>query len=138
MEKILPPSALDRTLLADITFNWIFKKMNTFRLTKDSEIPGFRDLGFWAKRKEIERLFHSDPVYRREQVKYGIPLGIWLGLSNSMIGWIAYGLTGWGLWFLPAIFLGVGTNTAVTIRLHRLFILNRQILSAYRRRTQSV
>jgi len=111
--------------------------MNTFKLTKDSEIPGFGELGTWEKRKEIERLFHCDPEYRREQKKYGIPLGIWLGLSNTGIGWIAYGFTGLSHWFIPAILVGVGINTVATVRLYRLLFLNRLILSAYRRQIQS-
>jgi hypothetical protein len=125
------------TAIAAPHFDDLQKEMKTFKLTKDSEVPGFEDLGFWRKKKEIERLYHCDPTYRKEQIKYGIPVGMWLGLSNSLLGWIAYGFTGLSFWLFLAIILGIGINTTMTIRLHRMLVLNQQVISAYRRQIQS-
>ncbi|MEM7792145.1 MAG: hypothetical protein AAF546_12140 [Verrucomicrobiota bacterium] len=107
--------------------------MNTFPLTKESEIPQLEGLGFWGRRKERIRLGRNDTLYQEELNKYGYFCSGWLSLSNGPICVIIYLKLGLNFWSILTTFLLVGLNVYLTTKFFLYLFLNHETLLAYDR-----
>jgi len=77
-----------------------------------------------------------DPIYKKAQEKAGIVSGGWLGLSNSLVGYICYGFLGFGVSVFLVSALIIVMNTVATIRLLDYLFLNHETIQAYQRADQ--